>query len=438
MKMQLIKKMIIRAGNFLAICAVFLGIWGGLRYLVMDDTSSYTRVMMHELYEQKNIDVLFCGASLCYRSFDTGILDEELGVNTFNSGTSSQPIDVTYYLLKDCLHRHDIKRVFVELGPIMAVQKAAEDRTSSDMTVVYLVSDYMKWSSAKVRMLIEASDSELYANSFLVARRGWRNVLDPHALVELLCKKRSDVYKNYQYDYLQHETEWYKGKGYVESIVKINEGEFCDKYSRNDISLTNISEDWYYYVSKIVGLCKDEGVELTLVCAPLSEYLIAAYGSAYDDFHNMVADIAQTAGIEFWNFSLVKDGYLRMSASDYADSAHLNMYGAQKFSHLIAQVANGELVYDDIACANIQQKLHEDDARVLGLISRDFEREIISNGEGILEYQIVFHPTEGEEYMIQDFSPNGKFAVPQGETGEICVTSRAGAGDAEQLYRYKY
>ena len=81
----------------------FIGIWQLLRYMIVDDTKSYTRLTLHEYYNQENIDVLFIGASLCYRSLDTQILDESLGMNTFNLGTSSQDMDASYYLIKDAI-----------------------------------------------------------------------------------------------------------------------------------------------------------------------------------------------------------------------------------------------------------------------------------------------------------------------------------------------
>ena len=41
-------------------------------FLAVDDTDSFTRIMMHEFYHpDSNIDVLFLGASHCYRSLDT-------------------------------------------------------------------------------------------------------------------------------------------------------------------------------------------------------------------------------------------------------------------------------------------------------------------------------------------------------------------------------
>ena len=40
----------------------------GLSYLLVDDSQSYTRLTMHELYEEKEpIDTLFLGSSQCFR-----------------------------------------------------------------------------------------------------------------------------------------------------------------------------------------------------------------------------------------------------------------------------------------------------------------------------------------------------------------------------------
>ena len=72
-----------------------------LRYILTDDVKSYTRVMMHELYEQNEIDTLFIGSSHCYRSINTEIADELLQSNTFNAGTSSQTLLDTWYLLQE-------------------------------------------------------------------------------------------------------------------------------------------------------------------------------------------------------------------------------------------------------------------------------------------------------------------------------------------------
>ena len=413
-------------------------IWAGMRYLVVNDAGSYTRVMMHEFYDQENIDVVFCGASLCYRTFDTEILDSELGVNTFNAGSSSQTIDVTYYLLKDCLNRNNVDHVFFETGPIMAfLYKNVESRKASDMTGVYLISDYMKPSLTKAQLLLESSGPDQYANSFLLARRDWQKIYDSEYLGVLLEKKSSDIYIDYKYDYLKYNTEWYKGKGYVECNSMVTEGKFYDSFPTYNIRPENIEKSWYKYLWDIIELCEKRNVELTLVCTPLSEYLAASYGESYDRYHNIIDCIACQAGVEFWDFTLVKEDYFPTDASNYKDSAHLNMYGAQTFSKLISRIIKGELSYNDVCYKNVEERISHDVPRVLGLVSNGINKKIVTTRDNALNFCISVTTSEGNEYTIQDFSPDKDFSVNKDESGTIHIKALDEAQN-ESVYDFSF
>lgn len=408
----------------ICVMAIFIGIWTGIRYTVNDDTTSYTRVMMHEFYSQENIDVLFCGASLCYRSFDTDILDNELGLNTFNSGSSSQNIDTTYYIIKEAIDTYQIKKVVLEISPIMAMAMNIDARDSSEMTEVYAISDYMKWSLNKIQMLLKSSPSDLYINNFLVARRNWRKISDLNYVSNLLTVKKTSAYKEYQYDLLQHESEWYAGKGYVASNNQVSEGSFNDSYGKKELNVKQINDDWFLYLNKIINHCKKNKVDLILICAPLSEYLLSCYGERYDEYHNMILEIADDAHIEFWDFCLCKEQYLQLGCSSYGDSAHLNMYGASTFSKLVAKILCREQPVDELFYESSQQKLQESSPTVLGLVSAVDEKKIVSSATGTLEYKINICPTDGEEYELQNFAPNAVFQTKEGETGTIHIMSR--------------
>ena len=51
--MKRIKKIV----QIIGFAAAFVLCGLGFRYLLVDDTRSYTRLMMHEFYDQKNIDI---------------------------------------------------------------------------------------------------------------------------------------------------------------------------------------------------------------------------------------------------------------------------------------------------------------------------------------------------------------------------------------------
>lgn len=79
MKIANFKNRIKKIGSILLFLILLVGGGKFLRYMLTDDTASYTRLTFHEMYEQDNIDVLFIGSSHCYRSFVPDILDEEMG-----------------------------------------------------------------------------------------------------------------------------------------------------------------------------------------------------------------------------------------------------------------------------------------------------------------------------------------------------------------------
>ena len=87
-----------------------------LRYLLIDDSASLTRLMMHEFYtEEENIDILFLGSSHCYRSLNPQITDEIFQKNTFNAGSSLQGLDASYALLVEAGKENRLEEVYVEI-----------------------------------------------------------------------------------------------------------------------------------------------------------------------------------------------------------------------------------------------------------------------------------------------------------------------------------
>lgn len=145
-----------------------------LTYLTIDDSQSYTRIMMKEMYEQQNIDILFLGSSHCYLSLDPKIADEIFGANTFNAGSSSQALDGSYAMLQEVGAHHELKEVYLEVYYDI-FGKPISDRTQ--LTDTYILSDYMRPSFRKIRYLLQAGGPEHYMNSFVPARRYWGSLL---------------------------------------------------------------------------------------------------------------------------------------------------------------------------------------------------------------------------------------------------------------------
>ncbi|NBH28803.1 hypothetical protein D3Z60_24490 [Lachnospiraceae bacterium] len=402
----------------------FIGIWQLLRYMIVDDTKSYTRLTLHEYYNQENIDVLFIGASLCYRSLDTQILDESLGMNTFNLGTSSQDMDASYYLIKDAIKRYNVRHIYLELSPVIALHTNNSDRELTDMTGTYIVSDYMKPSISKAQYLLEASKPDYYINSFLLARRNWEKLFDFEYVGSLLETKSSTTYKNFEYGYSQNETEYYAGKGYVANTSRILDNSFYDPYGFKSFRIEGISKDWYKYLNKILKLCDKSKVEITLFCAPLSVHMLASYGDEYDKYHDLIEQMAEDKGKKFWDFNLCKETYFPIESNLYKDSTHLNMYGAEYFSKLMSDIIRGKVIYENICYNSVSEKLNNIKPMVCGITYNSEYKKIIATHKDLFEYRIYVIPNEGNAYLIQDFDFNNEFRINFKEHGTISITAR--------------
>lgn len=417
--------------SFVIFCVLFAGCNKFFQYILIDDTASYTRLTFHEMYEQENIDVLFVGSSHCYRSFIPEILDKELGVNTFNCGTSSQHLDGSYMIIKEAARYNDIKHIYLEVyfNAAFAVNK---ERT--DLTQTYIISDYLRPSLDKVQYLLNASTKEYYSNSFFRARRNWSRFFDADYIKDLVLKKGTAAYKNYEYTYVAQETEWYAGKGYVANNQTVeNWNYFLDK-ELLAADFDTVSKDWLHALEDIIDFCDKKGIALTLVAAPMPNYLLAAIGN-YDEYIGLIQDMIADTDIRYYDFNLCKEEYFPNTSFLFKDKDHLNCYGAEKFSQLFADFINGKIPEEDLFYDSYEEKIGQLLPTVFGIVYHDRSNDkgettrkcqIVSTGNDSLEYKITLTPQEGKPYKLQGFSANKSFAVSPEEHGVITITYRLG------------
>lgn len=398
------------------------------RYLLIDDTTSYTRITFHEMYEQENIDVLFVGSSHCYRSFIPEIFDKELGVTTFNGGTSNQNLDGSYMIIKEAARYNNIKHIYLEIYYNVAFAKYKE---RTEMTGTYIISDYLKPSLDKFQYLFNASTKEHYPNSFILARRNWSKFFDEDYIKNLIIKKGTDAYKNYEYAYVTRGgVEWYTGKGYVANKETIEDWNYFSSNGWNSISLENISEDWFHSLKEIIAFCDKKEISLTLISAPMPNYLLAGVGN-YDEYVKLIQSIVEETNIDYYDFNLCKEEFFSNQSSLFKDTDHMNCYGAEIFSCLFADFINGKISVEELFYDSYSEKLKNLEPTVFGISYHDEKNEnnelirnckIISTGNENLEYEIHVFPTEREPYKIQNFSKNRFFIITPKEHGTITIT----------------
>lgn len=401
------------------------------KYILIDDTNSYTRIMMHQMYEaDENIDIIFVGSSHVYRSLIPSVTDDEFGCYTFNVGSSSQQMDGSLALIKEVAIHNDLKHVYLELYYGVANGMDYSDRTA--LTSTYILSDYMRPSIRKLSYLLRASSKKYWVNSFIRERRNWTVFFDADYVKNLVIRKGTYEYKNYILPVEEGQTEYYVDRGFVAADDIVPEGTYWNEAAINSISVDSLKgSDWEESLLAAIDYCKKNDIEITLFVTPEPEWTILGVEN-YQDYHNYIQEIADTKEVEFYDFNLCSNEYL--DANDrmlFKDTDHLNTFGAEKFSHIFGEIFTGKIDKETIFYNSITDKMEDEEPMVYGLAGPKDDPEngirkckVISNRVIDLEYRIIATTAEGKQYYIQDFEKTREFTLPIGEKGIITVVWR--------------
>lgn len=394
-----------------------------LSFLLISDSSSYTRVTLHELYGQDNIDVLFLGSSHCYRSLDPAITDEIFEANTFNAGTSSQNLDGSYTLLVEAGKNNNLQRVYVEMYYSIA-GTTYKERT--EMTSTYIISDYMHPSLNRFFYLINAGAPECLINSFIPARRNWYKIFDGMYVINTVSSKLEDSYRRFEYPV--GTGEYYAGKGYVASTEQLKGG-FSNKGHYGEIPANIFSEDDLKYLDKIINYCRKNNIEVTFFTAPMPDFRLVDIGN-YDEYISQMNEFTAKYDVEYFDFNLCKKNYFSYQSDYFKDNSHLNALGAEKFSKIFANFFNGNISEEDLFYSSYAEKADEQGMQMYGIIysveEDEGEKRIILEPVCSKEkavYATVLKKAEDEENYeeVQVMQPLEDIVIPEGEKGELHI-----------------
>ena len=411
--MKRIKKIV----QIIGFAAAFVLCGLGFRYLLVDDTRSYTRLMMHEFYDQKNIDILFAGSSHCYGSLDPSVTDTYFEGNTFNAGSSLQAQDASFALIREAVERCQVKHVFLEMYYLMMDNDDYRER--EQFTGTYIVSDYMRPSLNKVRFLLEASSPKYYINSFLPARRNWEKLLHPAEIRELLSNKQTAEYREYQ------PFDGYRAKGFVANQGTIPDGLLLDTAGFDSIHPESASEDWLNTIRDIIAYCEKKGVELTLFSAPMTMFQTVGVGN-YDDYVALLREMVKGTKAEYVDFNLCREEYFDQAPDLFSDAGHMNDAGAETFSHLFGAYFSGQIPAEALFYDTMADKIAAHGPDIFGL-------SYLDSGDGMRKLKIVSSFPEETQYSVEITDPDGTtrllnedsadlyFEIPQEEHGTLRI-----------------
>ncbi len=429
-------KILVRAVAFCLLVAVLLSV---CNYAMYDDRT-YTRLMMHELYEEEDIDLVFISGSITYKGFVPEIWDEVLDMRTFNLGSSSQTPDASYYLLKEVFRHHSPKYVVFATSYISFLDLY----TYTNPQRHYILFDYMKPSVNKLSYWLDVFSEHTSLTALLPFMRD--KTISPERItktLEILKAKSTEEYRNYGNAVYTENDEEYRERGYVyryEAKEPGNVGRLEPVWFSQD----NVSQEAVAYFGKMVDLCRENGAELIMVPTPMP-YGSMAMQEDYQQVVDFYQSLADANDVALFDFTLVRPQLFYPFDQYFYDHVHLNGPGSEDFSRVSAGVLKGYLegweidreafFYDDFA------QLMEASPYVFNTwmeLAGDAYYAYSTCGIGVTpEYRFLASTADGDWQCIQEYSPENVLNLAQipEETAQLRVEARAqGSNDEYQQF----
>ncbi len=276
--------------------------------------------LISEYYDNAgNNDVIFIGDCEVYENFSPITMWEKYGITSYIRGSAQQLIWQSYYLMEETFQYETPKvMVFNVLSMKYDTPKSTGDQSQRE-AYNRMTLDGMRWSQAKYNSILASMTEEerekeaMYSYFFPLLRY--------HDRWSQLTQE------DFKY--------WFKrdtvsDNGYLMQVgVKPLEDEHVERPLVN----YDFGENSWYYLDKMVELCKSKGTQLVLIKAPALSPVwwpqwdaqIEEYAQENDLLYINMLEHQEEIGIDW-------------STDTYDTGLHLNVYGAEKAADWFGKV----------------------------------------------------------------------------------------------------
>lgn len=365
--------------------------------------------------KNESYHTIFIGASKILVGIDPAIIEEywEAG-GVYNAGTASQRINATFYYLQDLIKNNEVENVV--LG--MTYRAYHADYSLDSFPDNYAV--YSRLTDSSIKM-------EFKKNVLVGVKQRYMGFLNAFRYAYTRHNNFSWKLRQLKYWITQPENgEYINGMAYqrrgyctMEGVVEIGSLGICsvEPWDSNRISAVAME-----YLDKIVKLCKENEIELTLIVPPSANAYIYAVDErmcSYDEINSFFENYAESKDIKFYNFNLSKLKAEELSDEHFADARHLNKEGAEIFSKYVGQVMSavqsGQNISDFffasfeemrrnmnyVVCAEIELSRSEGKVSLRAITLQEEDMQI--------EYQFLGYGDNGEWEVLQEYSQESMY-----------------------------
>ena len=319
-------KLIIKTAAVLIAAAAILYLLDFLLY-----PCTFTRLDIHAVTTQ-TFDDVFVGTSHGKMNIDPESMEEVTGKSGHNLCVGGEyPADI-YYLTKLLIETgHAPKRLIYEAGPDYLVRQKEEGNN-------YLLF-YHEFPMTKAKL-------EYFADT--VMKCDFRAALFPwyeYPLKTVLGRIRKTASTKWNRDYspddMKSETQAYHASGFIERYP-VDTSALTTAGVRQPAVAEVVPENMEY-LRKVIGLCRDNGIEFKAVITPIPLTTLQEFAQGYQEMWTMLDAFFAEQDVTCLNFNDAEHFNLFtheiMAYTDY--DGHMNGDAARAFSRILAQQLGG-------------------------------------------------------------------------------------------------
>lgn len=307
-------------------CAFFLFFLVGLKAAVwlLYPSNTITRTW-HRFYtlQRGEVDVLVVGSSHAYSTFDTSVIFQETGKNSYILASNSQNTVQTYYNVKEALHYQHPEAIILEAFSLDSNNNFRWGGSDRDWKKEANI-DGMRFGLTKLEAVTAQYERENWLYALLPIARVHGNWTDVGTVGSNLAFYTEGIWEYSSF----HPSETSMS------------AETAEQYAQAGYNPTEwvISEANVLHFHKLAKLCREEGIPLYVVMAPMYDVYIASIN--YESQTSQVADLAESEGVFYLDCNQYYDE-IGLTAQDFEDAYntyhHLNGAGAEKVTGFVVE-----------------------------------------------------------------------------------------------------
>lgn len=302
---------IVKAVLFLIVCCACLGV---VANLLEYEHEMEPNLSMNEFYKQdkNSAQMIILGSSHTTMGFSPVECYKQTGITSFNLSTAKQPIEVSYFLLKEALKTQSPEVVLYEVSGLyykdteinIAKYRYSMDSMPLSLNKIWMADSYARYNG----------DFELFS------------------IGEALCPiyyyhDRWKEINEEEFDYVGSPVTYLKGQVIRSYITEIDfdmdafDKKLAKKVAKKPSAQPAIRENNLNFLEKIKKLCDDNNIKLVLTTTPTNRWSTAK--------KELAEKVAKEYNLDFVNLCQ-PDGEIIDYSRDMADGNHVNARGAKK------------------------------------------------------------------------------------------------------------